>query len=73
MLRKYHELAETVQGGGTFSEAWRSTQGIQQALHKHGESWRTRRGARVGPDRLAEFQEKAQRIKNKVVSAMFIR
>jgi type IV pilus assembly protein PilC len=65
-------LAETVQGGGTFSESLAGHPRIFSKLYvnmvKAGELGGVLELVLL---RLAEFQEKAQRIKNKVVSAMF--
>jgi type IV pilus assembly protein PilC len=65
-------IAESVQGGGTFSEALSGHPKIFNKLYinmvKAGELGGV---LEVVLLRLAEFQEKAQKIKNKVVSAMF--
>ena len=65
-------LAETVQGGGTFSESLAGHPRIFTKLYvnmvKAGELGGVLELVLL---RLAEFQEKAQKIKNKVVSAMF--
>ena len=65
-------LAETVQGGGTFSESLAGHPRIFSKLYvnmvKAGELGGVLELVLL---RLAEFQEKAQKIKNKVVSAMF--
>ena len=65
-------IAESVQGGGTFSEALTGHPKIFNKLYvnmvKAGELGGV---LEVVLLRLAEFQEKAQKIKNKVVSAMF--
>jgi type IV pilus assembly protein PilC len=65
-------LAEGVQGGGTFSESLASHPRIFSKLYvnmvKAGELGGVLELVLL---RLAEFQEKAQKIKNKVVSAMF--
>ncbi len=65
-------LAEGVQGGGTFSESLASHPRIFNKLYvnmvKAGELGGVLELVLL---RLAEFQEKAQKIKNKVVSAMF--
>jgi type IV pilus assembly protein PilC len=65
-------LAETVQGGGTFSESLAAHPRIFSKLYvnmvKAGELGGVLELVLL---RLAEFQEKAQKIKNKVVSAMF--
>ncbi len=73
LLRKVIvSLAETVQGGGTFSESLANHPRIFNKLYvnmvKAGELGGVLELVLL---RLAEFQEKAQRIKNKVVSAMF--
>ncbi len=65
-------LAEAVQGGGTFSESLAGHPQIFNKLYvnmvKAGELGGVLELVLL---RLAEFQEKAQKIKNKVVSAMF--
>lgn len=65
-------LAESVQGGGTFSESLSGHPNIFNKLYvnmvKAGELGGVLELVLL---RLAEFQEKAQKIKNKVVSAMF--
>jgi type IV pilus assembly protein PilC len=65
-------LAESVQGGGTFSESLGGHPQIFNKLYvnmvKAGELGGVLELVLL---RLAEFQEKAQKIKNKVVSAMF--
>lgn len=65
-------LAESVQGGSTFSESLNSHPKIFNKLYvnmvKAGELGGVLELVLL---RLAEFQEKAQKIKNKVVSAMF--
>ena len=65
-------IAESVQGGGTFSESLGGHPRIFNKLYvnmvKAGELGGV---LEVVLMRLAEFQEKAQKIKNKVVSAMF--
>ena len=65
-------IAESVQGGGTFSEALTGHPKIFNKLYvnmvKAGELGGVLETVLL---RLAEFQEKAQKIKNKVVSAMF--
>lgn len=65
-------LAESVQGGSTFSESLAQHPGIFNKLYvnmvKAGELGGV---LEVVLTRLAEFQEKAQRVRNKVVSAMF--
>lgn len=65
-------LAESVQGGGTFSESLNGHPKIFNKLYvnmvKAGELGGVLELVLL---RLAEFQEKAQKIKNKVVSAMF--
>jgi type IV pilus assembly protein PilC len=73
LLRKVIvNLAETVQGGGTFSESLAGHPRIFNKLYvnmvKAGELGGVLELVLL---RLAEFQEKAQKIKNKVVSAMF--
>lgn len=66
------QLAESVQGGGTFSESLAGHPTIFNKLYvnmvKAGELGGVLELVLL---RLAEFQEKAQKIKNKVVSAMF--
>jgi len=65
-------LAEAVQGGGTFSESLSGHPKIFNKLYvnmvKAGELGGVLELVLL---RLAEFQEKAQKIKNKVVAAMF--
>ena len=65
-------IAESVQGGGTFSESLGGHPRIFNKLYvnmvKVGELGGV---LEVVLMRLAEFQEKAQKIKNKVVAAMF--
>lgn len=65
-------LAESVQGGGTFSESLGGHPRIFNKLYvnmvKAGELGGVLELVLL---RLAEFQEKAQKIKNKVVAAMF--
>jgi type IV pilus assembly protein PilC len=65
-------LADSVQGGGTFSESLAQHPRIFNRLYinmvKAGELGGV---LELVLNRLAEFQEKAQKIKNKVVSAMF--
>jgi type IV pilus assembly protein PilC len=65
-------IAESVQSGGTFSESLTAHPKIFNKLYvnmvKAGELGGV---LEIVLLRLAEFQEKAQRIKNKVVSAMF--
>jgi type IV pilus assembly protein PilC len=65
-------IAEAVQGGGTFSESLTGHPRIFNKLYinmvKAGELGGV---LEIVLLRLAEFQEKAQKIKNKVVSAMF--
>lgn len=65
-------IAESVQGGSTFSESLNSHPKIFNKLYvnmvKAGELGGVLELVLI---RLAEFQEKAQKIKNKVVSAMF--
>ncbi len=65
-------IAESVQSGGTFSESLSSHPRIFNKLYvnmvKAGELGGVLETVLL---RLAEFQEKAQKIKNKVVSAMF--
>ena len=65
-------IAESVQGGGTFSEALAGYPRIFNKLYinmvKAGELGGV---LEIVLLRLAEFQEKAQKTKNKVVSAMF--
>jgi len=65
-------LAESVQGGGTFSESLGGHPKIFNKLYvnmvKAGELGGVLELVLL---RLAEFQEKAQKIKNKVVAAMF--
>ncbi len=73
VLRKVTiNLAEAVQGGGTFSESLAGHPKIFNKLYvnmvKAGELGGVLELVLL---RLAEFQEKAQKIKNKVVSAMF--
>ncbi|MEI8342902.1 MAG: type II secretion system F family protein, partial [Verrucomicrobiota bacterium] len=65
-------LADSVQGGGTFSESLAQHPKIFNRLYinmvKAGELGGV---LELVLNRLAEFQEKAQKIKNKVVAAMF--
>ena len=67
-----NSLADSVQGGGTFSDALAQHPKIFNRLYvnmvKAGELGGV---LELVLNRLAEFQEKAQKIKNKVVSAMF--
>ncbi len=67
-----NNLAESVQGGGTFSESLGGHPRIFNKLYvnmvKAGELGGVLELVLI---RLAEFQEKAQKIKNKVVAAMF--
>ena len=66
------QLAESVQGGSTFSDTLSAHPRIFNKLYvnmvKAGELGGV---LEVVLNRLAEFQEKAQKIKNKVTSAMF--
>lgn len=66
------QIADSVQGGGTFSESLAGHPRIFNKLYinmvKAGELGGV---LEIVLLRLAEFQEKAQKIKNKVVSAMF--
>ncbi len=66
------KLSDTVQGGSTFSDALAQHPQIFNKLYvnmvKAGEMGGVMELALV---RLADFQEKAQKLKNKVVSAMF--
>lgn len=73
VLRKtIGKLADTVQGGSTFSDALAQHPKIFNKLYvnmvKAGELGGVMELVLV---RLADFQEKAQKLKNKVVSAMF--
>ena len=67
-----YSLADAVQGGSTFSESLAQHPKIFNKLYinmvKAGELGGV---LELVLNRLAEFQEKAQRIKNKIVSAMF--
>ncbi len=67
-----NQLADTVQGGSTFSESLAGHPKIFNKLYinmvKAGELGGV---LELVLNRLAEFQEKAQKIKNKVVAAMF--
>jgi type IV pilus assembly protein PilC len=67
-----NHLADAVQGGSTFSEGLAQHPAIFNKLYinmvKAGELGGV---LELVLNRLAEFQEKAQKIKNKVVSAMF--
>lgn len=67
-----NQLADAVQGGSTFSESLAQHPKIFNKLYinmvKAGELGGV---LELVLNRLAEFQEKAQKIKNKVVSAMF--
>lgn len=67
-----NHLSDTVQGGSTFSEALAQHPKLFNKLYinmvKAGELGGV---LELVLNRLAEFQEKAQKIKNKVVSAMF--
>ena len=73
MLRKVIvSLAEGRAGRwDLLGKSCRSSQDLQQALCQYGEGGGTWRRPGAGSLALAEFQEKAQKIKNKVVSAMF--
>jgi len=72
LQRTISSLADAVQGGGTFSESLAAHPKIFNKLYvnmvKAGELGGVLELVLI---RLAEFQEKAQKIKNKVVSAMF--
>lgn len=72
LRRVITNLAESVQGGSTFSESLNAHPKIFNKLYvnmvKAGELGGVLELVLL---RLAEFQEKAQKIKNKVVSAMF--
>jgi len=72
LKRVIGNLAESVQGGGTFSESLGGHPRIFNKLYvnmvKAGELGGVLELVLI---RLAEFQEKAQKIKNKVVAAMF--
>ncbi len=72
LKRTITQLGDTVQGGGTFSESLAQHPRIFNKLYinmvKAGELGGV---LDLVLSRLAEFQEKAQKIKNKVVSAMF--
>jgi type IV pilus assembly protein PilC len=73
VLRKViHKLADTVQGGSTFSDALTQHPKIFNKLYvnmvKAGELGGVMELVLI---RLADFQEKAQKLKNKVVSAMY--
>jgi len=72
LQRTINTLADSVQGGSTFSEALQQHPKIFNKLYvsmvKAGELGGV---LELVLQRLAEFQEKAQKIKNKVVSAMF--
>jgi len=72
LKRTIAELTESVQGGGTFSEGLAGHPKIFNKLYVN----MVRAGELGGVlevvlNRLAEFTEKAQRIKNKVTSAMY--
>jgi type IV pilus assembly protein PilC len=71
LKRTLQQLADSVEGGSTFSEALAQHPKIFNRLYVN----MVRAGEAGGVldvtlSRLADFQEKAQRIKNKVVSAM---
>jgi type IV pilus assembly protein PilC len=71
LLRTLGALSESVEGGSTFSEALAQHPKIFNKLYVN----MVRAGEAGGVldvtlNRLAEFQEKAQKIKNKVISAM---
>lgn len=72
LKRTINNLAESVQSGGTFSESLAGHPKIFNKLYvnmvKAGELGGVLELVLL---RLAEFQEKAQKIKNKVVAAMF--
>jgi len=72
MRNTMNDLAESVETGNTFSESLALHPGIFNKLYinmvKAGELGGV---LELVLNRLAEFQEKAQKIKNKVVSAMF--
>lgn len=72
LQKTINHLADAVQGGSTFSEGLSQHPQIFNKLYinmvKAGEVGGV---LEVVLTRLAEFQEKAQKIKNKVVSAMF--
>ena len=72
LKKTINALADAVQGGGTFSESLAQHPKIFNRLYinmvKAGELGGV---LELVLNRLAEFQEKAQKIKNKVVSAMF--
>ena len=71
LKKTIHQLAESVQGGGTFSEGLTAHPRIFNKLYvnmvKAGELGGV---LEVVLNRLAEFQEKAQKVKGKVQSAM---
>jgi type IV pilus assembly protein PilC len=71
LKRTLQQLAESVEGGSTFSEALAQHPKVFNKLYVN----MVRAGEAGGVldvtlTRLADFQEKAQRIKNKVISAM---
>jgi type IV pilus assembly protein PilC len=71
LKRTLQQLAESVEGGSTFSEALAQHPKVFNKLYVN----MVRAGEAGGVldvtlSRLADFQEKAQRIKNKVISAM---
>jgi type IV pilus assembly protein PilC len=72
LQRTIHSLADAVQSGSTFSESMAQHPLIFNKLYinmvKAGELGGV---LELVLNRLAEFQEKAQKIKNKVVAAMF--
>ncbi|MGC3988321.1 MAG: type II secretion system F family protein [Chthoniobacteraceae bacterium] len=72
LKKTINQLADAVQGGSTFSEGLAQHPRIFNKLYinmvKAGELGGV---LELVLNRLAEFQEKAQKIKNKVVSAMF--
>jgi len=67
------DLAFSIEGGSTFSEAWpnipRSSNRLYVNMVKAGEIGGV---LEVVLSRLADFMEKAQKIKGKVVAAMFL-
>src|SRR5690606_36327263 len=64
-------LADSVQGGSTFSESLAQHPKIFNKLYINMvKAWELGGVLELVLNRLAEFQEKAQRIKNKVVAAM---
>jgi len=61
-----------IEGGSTFSEgAGATSEGLQPAVREHGQAGELGGVLEVVLNRLSEFMEKAQKIKGKVIAAMF--